>query len=723
MAYNTGNSIGSSDPRDLSDNAETLDRFMLAESTEWTDRLGRKRATLKAGEVAAQEVVDAADAAKSDIDDEVNGIRQNVDQRLNALLAAGGRIFDTVEQGRAEVNDGQYYFAVSIEPGISKSLWKKLSDSDSQLISQDPSAQSVLDLPELIYALAAPSSFTPYPWGVVDEGGNPIAVVTNEGIFRANLDMLPGTSSLDSEFAWGITDVGGRVILGVRWDGTVHTNRAQPLLDHEYQWVETDEHGFILRGVRWDGSLDEGSGIRGRAYAYTRGSEGARNVFAYVAGQERQLSSLGDNWAPRIETGKLHYLNKTAGVVSERAVALVSNLPFDFDITRIVYIPGNGQSLSVGAHGEPTTGLVRPGRIESFNGGVLPLGMQPGGSEVYTPVPESNIETLKDARSEFTEVHLLSETVRLSEMNDGDGNTNWGYLIAATGVGGRPISMLAEGTQATANLLKCMERAFILSQAAGLEFDVPFLDWVQGENDRGMEPGEYAEALYDYQSYMEAAVNGMLGRAGDFPFILDQISNWTHYNRTDCYVPLDQLQVSIDQPSKFACVGPKYIWTTVDGVHLDAIGYIQMGEYHGRAAHSLMHGEGWRPTYATAAVIDQNVVTVTFNIPYGDLTIDTSAVSDPGAYGVRWSDDGDGNAVAISSIEILSTDQLKITLDTIPTGSNGFIGIADVGVSGQPAGPTTGARSNIRDNSDDVGSLGNSMHNWACHQRIAVTSN
>ncbi|WP_110642432.1 hypothetical protein [Salinicola sp. CPA57] len=578
------------------------------------------------------------------------------------------------------------------------------------------------EIPEIITSLATPRSFAPYPWGIVDEGGSPIAVVTDEGVFRSNTDMLPGTASLDGEFAWGITDAFGNIVLGIRWNGTVHVNRVQPLLDHEYQWVETDDNGFILRGVRWDGSIDAGSGIRGRSYAYTRGPEGSRNVYAYVGGEERQLSSLGDNWAPRIEAGKLHYLNMTNGALAEKAVALVSDLPFSFDVSRMVYIPGNGQSLSVGAHGEPTTGIIRPGRIASFNGGVLPIGQQPGGSEVYTPVPETNIETLKDARSEFTEVHLLMSADQLSELNDDDDHENYGYVVAATGVGGRPISMLAEGTQATANLLTCLERAFVLSQAAGLDFEVPYMDWVQGENDRGMDPDEYAQALYDYQSYMELTVNEMLNRTGAFPFLLDQISNWTHYNLAECFVPLDQLQVSIDQPEKFVCVGPKYLWTTVDGVHLDADGYIQMGEYHGRAAHALMSGDGWKPLYAIQASIVQDVVAVTFHVPHGSVVIDTIAVTNPGNYGIRWGDDGDGNNVSVSAVQVVGSNQIEITLDDVPTGSNGFIGIADIGVPGQPGGPTTGARSNLRDSSPDIGIQGNTMHNWACHQRISVTS-
>lgn len=46
MAYNTGNPIGSQDPRDAADNKENFDRFALSNDTTYTDRLGISRRTV-----------------------------------------------------------------------------------------------------------------------------------------------------------------------------------------------------------------------------------------------------------------------------------------------------------------------------------------------------------------------------------------------------------------------------------------------------------------------------------------------------------------------------------------------------------------------------------------------------------------------------------------------------------------------------------------------------
>ncbi|WVM88007.1 hypothetical protein UMZ34_16835 [Halopseudomonas pachastrellae] len=46
MAYNTGNPLGSTDPRDLIDNAGNLDEAVNSGADTWTDRFGVERLSL-----------------------------------------------------------------------------------------------------------------------------------------------------------------------------------------------------------------------------------------------------------------------------------------------------------------------------------------------------------------------------------------------------------------------------------------------------------------------------------------------------------------------------------------------------------------------------------------------------------------------------------------------------------------------------------------------------
>lgn len=60
MAYNTGNPLGSTDPRDLIDNAGNLDEAVNSDAETWTDRFGVERLSLAGFEGRAQEVLAAA---------------------------------------------------------------------------------------------------------------------------------------------------------------------------------------------------------------------------------------------------------------------------------------------------------------------------------------------------------------------------------------------------------------------------------------------------------------------------------------------------------------------------------------------------------------------------------------------------------------------------------------------------------------------------------------
>src|SRR5699024_6353242 len=74
--YNTGNPIGSTDPRDLYDNAENLDAAVNDPSRDaWSDRLGRSRKTM------------------SGMEREFNTDQDSRDNRFNTFIAASGYQF------------------------------------------------------------------------------------------------------------------------------------------------------------------------------------------------------------------------------------------------------------------------------------------------------------------------------------------------------------------------------------------------------------------------------------------------------------------------------------------------------------------------------------------------------------------------------------------------------------------------------------------------------
>ncbi len=89
MAYNTGNPIGSADPRDLYDNAENLDEAINGTASTWVDRLGVTRKTFKAAENAADAAEAAANnAIDNEIPTQVNRVQTDANTAISTEIPA-----------------------------------------------------------------------------------------------------------------------------------------------------------------------------------------------------------------------------------------------------------------------------------------------------------------------------------------------------------------------------------------------------------------------------------------------------------------------------------------------------------------------------------------------------------------------------------------------------------------------------------------------------------
>lgn len=116
MANNTGNPIGSTSAKDLSDNAENLDRLSLSDEYEYLDRLGRPRKTLKWIEDAALAIpaIEAAQRSEQQAEHAKDEAERSNAARLEAEAARDtfnlniGRKADIAE-GLRETVSGQSF--------------------------------------------------------------------------------------------------------------------------------------------------------------------------------------------------------------------------------------------------------------------------------------------------------------------------------------------------------------------------------------------------------------------------------------------------------------------------------------------------------------------------------------------------------------------------------------------------------------------------------------
>ena len=548
----------------------------------------------------------------------------------------------------------------------------------------------------------------------VDAYPNATATQSAADFARAAYNLtFPG--SLAEEMPWAVTDKYFKAILGVRGDGVAHAVLDRlPGLDlvGDYAWAITDSAGVVLLGIKWSGEVVMLGQATNEVAAYCDGPLGGQDVWVLVGSVPYQLTSAGDNFSPATSSGRVSYVHR-GGPVTTISVDLPAPGSIAGFITVLLHIVSSGQSLAMGQGSTLTTNQPpTANRLLTIQDGVR-LSNQ---DDTLTAAMVTPFKPLVGKSTEIPVVQLSAQLNRIRGLP-----SNAGLLTSAHGHGGYAISQLSKGTLPYTNAITCVAAAKAEATRLGYGYRVPFVDWIQGENDSARAPGVYLAALLQLQTDYDADIRAAGGQSQTVPILLDQISNWTMYSLTESNVPLEQLKAALDYPSRFYCAGPKY-WaqTNSDGIHLPADGSMRLGAMHARAAAAIISGASWQPMHAVSAERRGAIVNVRFHTPSGPLTVDVERVLDPGNWGVRYVDDA--GSATVSSVKLLGSNTLELTLSAIPTGSNPFIGIADIGVSGAAGGPLTGPRSCLRDSSPDLDAYGQPVFNWACHQRIAVAS-
>lgn len=199
--FNTGNPIGSNDPRDRDDNSKNLDVFMHTEEDDFDDRLGQKRKSLR-----------------------------SIENEAEGLLIAGGKIFETEAEGRAAAEDGQYFFAESPDPDVSKTLYQRVSESESRWVADDPSAEFVK--------------------GAVDASTAALKLASSPSRLSAAFHTHDGPPALPTDRVVHFTDAQRNSLAGFnrkghftsKWSGIFHTHDSLP----ESGFAQLDKKGRVV---------------------------------------------------------------------------------------------------------------------------------------------------------------------------------------------------------------------------------------------------------------------------------------------------------------------------------------------------------------------------------------------------------------------------------------------------------------------------------------------
>jgi hypothetical protein len=363
-----------------------------------------------------------------------------------------------------------------------------------------------------------------------------------------------------------------------------------------------------------------------------------------------------------------------------------------------------GQSLSVGAL-SAVVSATQPFENVMFSNGVR---AGAAGLAGFAPL----VEAWDGSQGET----IASGFANLLTSLTGGAGAGLRSLVSAHGVGGQPYAALRKGTAPYAAGLAQVAAGASLAAQAGDAYAVRAVAVVHGESDHAQHNERYTEDLLAWQSDYEADVQAATGQALPVPMFACQMSSFTKYGAATSSIPLQQLAAAEARPDRFFVVGPKYMLPYVaDGVHLTGEGERWLGELYAKAwRRVLVDGERWRPLSPRRVERDGATVRVRFWVPAPPLVIDTTTITDPGARGFRFTDTS-ATPPTIVAVELEGDDTVRLTLSAVPTGGNRRVHYAMFGDPGAAAGPTTGARGNLRD-SDATPSLGGyALANWCVH--------
>lgn len=316
-----------------------------------------------------------------------------------------------------------------------------------------------------------------------------------------------------------------------------------------------------------------------------------------------------------------------------------------------------GQSLSFGTGTGVAYSTSQPYSNLTFLAGVrTELEGPPGVLTAEKPLVE---ESNGVDRTESICSCAANYAVERAMIENGILPQDFSVFAACAGAGGAAIADLMPGT---ANYQKLLERntaAEALAHAAGQEYRLGAIAWLQGESDGG--------ATFDY--YLEKFL--ALTEAMPGPTLTYQTATYTISPANGGVARAQARAAEISSKVKF-CTPVYQFPYSAGGVHLEGLGYAWAGKYFGRAFKQLVIDKR-TPDYIRplSAVVMPNRtdVVVYFSVPTSPLRLDDDIIGEATDWGFKIKDDSGDLTIASMAVGAGGTS-VEITLSD-PLGANG----------------------------------------------------
>ncbi|MBL5825435.1 hypothetical protein [Serratia fonticola] len=715
--YNTGNPVepnGSTDPRDLYDNSQNLDKAVNGDAATWQDRKDRTRKSWSGIEADSANTISRME---QDYQNVVNNLAPlgktypslDGDAGANAAIASGeipnGAIFFVRSTSNKSIADEyKNTDGVATFTGDSQPSTAFISDvlSDVERVERI-NGQEILGYPGI--AEMATDSVGNITMQRLADGTTqfPALMIGNkiEQVQSHNGSIFQSRSGRNSILE--MTDSGGISML----DYESFLSAAYP----DYAEIYADQFGNIFKLVDRSGKVTDirdGSAITDPVVSADGGlgvEESGDISFITESGENSTLTNDGGNINPvtfKTSQGEffVKFASKEGGAGNYQLHRITAS-----GLTRIrqregklVHVIIIGQSLSVGGATINQPAITVTPRYQygavTFNGGSKYDSTYPVKS-----VEESDLQYLVPIAEDFGKVNMQeSDCSGLAERLYEYANDT--CLVSATGSSGKSLVNISAGTDSFKATQLVMERAYEIASSLGMEY-APVMLFIHGNADAvaGVSGTVYkdnmAKLRADYENYYQSLTSDY---ATPLLMFVQQFSNANiQSGGTGADVNLTignaQYEICRDNP-EFIMTGTQYARPYVDRDHLSNKGYRTDGEVAGVSIAKYIKDQSvlaLRPDEANIAQTETEV-TIPLLGGIGAAVIDTVRVVDPGNYGFRLV------GATITGVTIDASNVVHIA----KTGTATSVSYAFVGNRSANPGPTTGSRGCVRDSTTDV---------------------
>lgn len=289
------------------------------------------------------------------------------------------------------------------------------------------------------------------------------------------------------------------------------------------------------------------------------------------------------------------------------------------------------------------------------------------------------------------------------------------YVFRACGNPGAWIGDIEKGTPPYLISLEEVRHAKNLAALYGKNLILAGLIITHGEADRnwaGYE-GRLVQFIADYRADL-IAITGQTAPVRVFidqtaaPYLTPPLTALTQ-----TLVQEIQLKVASETADCYLSTPKYHLPYLLDEVHLTGLGYRLLGEHIGNAySYINRFGVDWKPVAPTTIVRSGNVVTVTFDVVFPPLVLDTTTLPAVAQSGFTFYDDA--VEIAITDVQVVTNVSVQLTLASTPTSANQRLWYVE--------GGNTYAWGNLRDSmvKKSIVDPAYTIRNWAAMFNRAV---